>query len=97
MPVQTLGVPPSVFQAKGQSIENCFFGIQAPPCLVFQLPAFLWVGNKRQLAEISLLALPCSLWPLDFPLSRSRRVRQKGSTTQCMIPGVCAPEDESER
>lgn len=41
VPVKTLGVPPSVFQAKGQSIANCFFGIQAPPCSVFKLPAFL--------------------------------------------------------
>lgn len=73
MPVQTLGVPPSVYQAKGQSIANCFFGIQAPPCSVFQLPAFLWVGSKTALVEIS-----CCLSPLDFPLCRNRKGRQKG-------------------
>lgn len=78
VPVQTLGVPPSVFQAKGQSIANCVFGIQAPPCSVFKLPAFLWVGSKRVLVEIS-----CCFCSLDFHCAET----EKGAETnaQCVL------------
>lgn len=76
VPVQTLGVPPSVFQAKGQSIANCFFGIQAPPCSVFKLAAFLWVGSKSVLVEIS-----CCFCSLDFHCAET----EKGVRNKCTM------------
>lgn len=75
MPVQTLGVPPSVFQAKGQSIANCFFGIQAPPCSV-SLP----VGRQQDSVGLDFLL------PQSSRLSTvQKQKREAERNAQCIL------------